>query len=179
MRVSRPMTAGGGQSRALVAQTRSRSVVVRNSDLAVIPPRRVPITLKARRSFARLTFYCGLAAIFAFGGYAYHDTGIRRAVDYELTMLTTPGVSSIPLSYASHIAAIEPLPAQAQLLFGDSQKGPRADKFAYALKTAGNDSIARRMKTAPLHLSPSRQCRRQPLRARSCSYRHSRRIMSL
>jgi spore germination cell wall hydrolase CwlJ-like protein len=146
------MTAGGQQSRALVAQARARSVVVRNSDLAVIPPRRLPITLKARRSFAKLTFYGVLAAIFAFAGYAYHDSGIRRAVDYQLTLLTTPGISSIPLSYASQFVAVEPLPVQARHLFDDSQKGPRADKFAYALRAVGSDSIARRMKADPLHL---------------------------
>ncbi|MBI4724780.1 MAG: cell wall hydrolase [Rhodomicrobium sp.] len=53
------------------------------------------------------------------------------------------------------MAVKEPLPAQAMPLFSGSQKGPRADKFAYALKAAGTDSIVRRMKTDPLHLNAS------------------------
>jgi hypothetical protein len=39
-------------------------------------------------------------------------------------------------------------------LFAESQKGPRADKFAYALRTAGrSDSIERALKADPLHRS--------------------------
>ncbi|MGO8951985.1 MAG: cell wall hydrolase [Rhodomicrobium sp.] len=153
MRSSRSMTMDGGQSRALVAQYGPGSVAVRHSDLAVIPPRRLPLTLKARRSFAKLTFYSTLAAIFVFSGYAYHDPDIRRAIDYRVTLLVTPGISSVSPSYASQASVFEPLPAYARHLFTDSQKGPRADKFAYALKTASFDSIARRMKADPLHLN--------------------------
>ncbi|MGO9547230.1 MAG: cell wall hydrolase [Rhodomicrobium sp.] len=151
MRSGRTMTVDEGQSRALVAQ-HPRSVVVRNSDLAVIPPRRLPVTLKARRSAAKLTMWGFLAATFAFSGYAYRDPDVRRAIDYRVTLLTAPGISSVTPSFATHAAISEPLPAHARYLFADSQKGPRADKFAYAMKNAGFDSIARRMKTDPLHL---------------------------
>src|SRR5271165_4336903 len=151
MRSSRPMNADEGHSRALVPQTRPGSVVVRNSNLAVIPPRPLPITLKARRSFARLIFYSFIAALFAFCGYAYNDPALRRAADYQITLLTTPGMSSFAATSAGE-SGLEPLPAHARLLFAGNEKGPRADKFAYAMKTAGRDSIARRMKTDPLHL---------------------------
>ena len=153
MRSGRSMTGDGGNSRALVAQSRPGHFVVRNSNLAVIPPRRLPVPIKARRSFAKLTVYGTLAAICAFAGYAYRDPDIRRAVDYRLTLLVTPGISSISPSYAAHAAMSEPLPAYAKHLFAESQKGPRADKLAYALRTASSDSIERGMKTASLHRS--------------------------
>jgi hypothetical protein len=127
--------------------------VVRNSDLAVIPPRRLPIPYKARRSFAKLTVYTIFAASFAFGGYAYRDPDIRRAIDYRMTLLVTPGISSISPTYAARASMSEPLPAYALHLFAESQKGPRADKFAYALRMAGSDSIERGMKAASLHRS--------------------------
>jgi hypothetical protein len=152
MKSSRPMTAGEGHSRALVPQLRSGSVVVRNSNLAVIPPRRLPLTLKARRSFARLTFYCFLGALFGFCGYAYNDPNIRRAVDYQITLMTSPGISSVAITASGESDSLEPLPAHARLLFAESQKGPRADKFAYAMKTGGRDSVSRRTKAGPLHL---------------------------
>ena len=148
MRSSRPMRAHEGRSRALVAQKSPRPIVVRNSDLAVSPPRRLPLTLKARRSFAKLTRYTILALIFAIIGYAYHDPDMRKAVDYQMTMLVSPGVSSVSPTYFDYEKVSEPLPAHAAYLFADSQKGPRADRFAYALKAAGNDIIARRMKAA-------------------------------
>jgi spore germination cell wall hydrolase CwlJ-like protein len=154
MRSSRSMTADGGQSRALVAQTRPGSVVVRNSDLAVIPPRRLPATLKARQSFAKLILYVMLGAIFACGGYAYRDPDIRHMIDYQITLMTAPGISSVSQSHSRAELIAEPLPAQARLLFAESQKGPRADRFAYAMKAAGADSIARRMKTDALHIGP-------------------------
>ncbi len=152
MRSSRPMIADGGHSKEVVPQARSGAVVVRNSDLAVIPPRRLPVAFRARRSFARLTFYSLLAIFFGFCGYAYNDSGIRRLIDYRMTLLTAPGISSMSATYASQISDIEPLPAHARHLFAENQKGPRADKFAYAMRMAGSDSIARRMKTDPLHL---------------------------
>jgi spore germination cell wall hydrolase CwlJ-like protein len=147
------MTGDGGNSRALVAQSRPGHFVVRNSSLAVIPPRRLPVPIKARRSFANLTAYGILAAVCAFAGYAYRDPDIRRAVDYRLTLLVTPGISSISPSYAAHASMSEPLPAYAKHLFAESQKGPRADKFAYAMRTASADSIERGMKAAPLRRS--------------------------
>src|SRR5271166_6172980 len=152
MRSSRPMREYEGRSRALVAQKRPRPIVVRNSDLAVSPPRRLPLTLRARRSFAKLTWYTTLALIFAMMGYAFHDPDMRRTIDYQLTLLVSPGVSSVSPTYVDHVKVSEPLPAHAAYLFTESQKGPRADRFAYALKAAGNDSIARRMKADPLHL---------------------------
>ena len=82
-----------------------------------------------------------LAATFAFSGYAYRDPDISRAIDYRVTLLTAPGISSVTPSFATHAAISEPLPAHARYLFADSQKGPRADKFAYAMKNAGFDSI--------------------------------------
>jgi spore germination cell wall hydrolase CwlJ-like protein len=152
MRSSRSMTEYPGRSKALVAQGGPRSVVIRNSDFAVVPPRSVSLVLKARRSFAKLTWYTFLALICAVAGYGYRDPDIRRAFDYQLTLLVSPGVSSVAPSYFDRIRAPEPLPTQAHYLFSESQKGPRADKFAYALKTAGNDAIARRMKSDPLRL---------------------------
>ena len=152
MRSSRPMREYEGRSRALVAQKSPRPIVVRNSDLAVSPPRRLPLALKARRSFAKLTWYTILALTFGVIGYGYHDPDMRRVIDYRLTLLVSPGVSSVSPSYFDHMKVSEPLPAHAGYLFTESQKGPRADRFVYALKTAGNDSIARRMKADPLHL---------------------------
>ena len=155
MRSSRSMSEHDGRSRALVAHTGPRSIVVRNSDLAVTPPRPLPISLKARRSFAKLTWYTILAMIFTVAGYAYRDPDMRRAVDYQMTMLVSTGMSSVSPTYFDSAAVSEPLPAHASYLFADSQKGPRADRFAYALKAAGSDSIARRMKADPLHLQAS------------------------
>ncbi len=152
MRSRRSMTADGGHSNALVVQYHQGSVVVRNSDLAVIPPRPLPLTLKAKRSVAKLTRFSILAALFAFSGYAYRDPDIRRAIDYRITLLTTPGISDVTASYANRSDGFEPLPSQAKHLFGESQKGPRADKFVYALKS-GFDSISRRMKADPLRIS--------------------------
>jgi spore germination cell wall hydrolase CwlJ-like protein len=124
--------------------------VVRNSNLAVIPPRRLPVPYKARRSFTKLTIYSFFAASFAFGGYAYRDPDIRRAIDYRMTLLVTPGISSVSPTYAAHASISEPLPAHAMHLFAENQKGPRADKFAYALRTVGSDSIERSTKGGPL-----------------------------
>ncbi len=152
MRSSRSMSEYQGRSRALVAHTGPKSIVVTNSDLAVIPPRPLPLSLKARRSFAKLAWYTTLAMIFAIAGYAYRDPDMRRAIDYQVTMLISTGVSSVSPTYIDPITVSEPLPARASYLFAESQKGPRADRFAYALKTAGNDTIARRMKADPLHL---------------------------
>jgi spore germination cell wall hydrolase CwlJ-like protein len=151
MRSSRSMTEYG-RSKALVAQCGPRSVAVRNSDFAVIPPRSVPLAFKARRSFAKLTWYTILALICAVAGYGYRDPDIRRAFDYRFTLLASPGVSSVAPNYFDRIRAPEPLPAQAHYLFSENQKGPRADKFASALKIAGNEAVARRMKTDPLRL---------------------------
>ncbi|MFZ0572842.1 MAG: cell wall hydrolase [Rhodomicrobium sp.] len=151
MRSSRSMIADGEQSRALVVQYHRGSVVVRNSDLAVIPPRPLPLTLKARRSVAKLTRFSILAALFAFSGYAYRDPDIRREVDYRITLLTAPGISDMTSNYANKPAGFEPLPPQARHLFDDSQKGPRADRFVYALKS-GFDIVSRRMKADPLHM---------------------------
>ncbi len=155
MRSSGSMTGDKGQSRALVAQARPTEVVVRNSDLAVLPPRRLPLTLKARRSFSKLTAYSIFAGLFAFAGYAYHDADIRRAVDYQMTLLASPGISSHTPVYSDTITIPEPLPVQAMNLFAENRKGPRADKFAYALRTAGTDVIDRGQKAGPLMTASS------------------------
>jgi hypothetical protein len=152
MRSGRSMTGDGGNSRALVAQGRSGTIVVRNSDLAVIPPRRLPVPYRTRRPIAKLAVYGIFAAVFAFGGYAYRDPDIRRIIDYHLTLLVTPGISSVSPTYAAHALMSEPLPAHALHLFAENQKGPRADKFAYALRTAGSDSIERARKGSTLQL---------------------------
>ncbi len=151
----RTMTVDREHSRALVVQYPQPGgpLTIRNSDLAVIPPRPLPLTLKAQRSLAKFTKFGILAAICGFCGYAYRDTGIRRAVDYRVTMLTTPGVSAVSPTFASHTANFEPLPAHAKYLFADNnQKGPRADKFASALKSGFASSVTRRTKTDPLNL---------------------------
>ena len=151
----RTMTVDREHTRALVVQYPQPGgpLTIRHSDLAVIPPRPLPLTLKARRSFAKFTKFGILAAICGFCGYAYRDTGIRRAVDYRVTMLTTPGVSAVSPTFASHTPNFEPLPAHAKYLFADNnQKGPRADKFAYALKSGFASSVTRRTKTDPLNL---------------------------
>ena len=162
MRSSRPMREYEGRSRALVAQKSPRPIVVRNSDLAVSPPRRLPLTIKARRSFAKLTWHTILALIFAIMGYVYHDPDLRRAIDYQLTLLVSPGISTVSPTYFDHVKVADPLPAHAAYLFTDSLKGPRADRFAYALKTSGNDIIARRMKADPLHLQNVASAAEQP-----------------
>jgi len=150
------MTGYHGQGKALVARPKQQAVVIRNSDFAVAPPRQVPITLKARRSFAKLAGYTILAGIFAAGGYAWRDPDIRRTIDYRFTMLTTTGFSQMTPTFVETAEVAEPLPPQAAHLFYDNQKGPRADKFAYALKAAGTDSIARRMKADPLRLDAAK-----------------------
>ncbi len=153
MRSSRSMTVDREHSQALVVQyQRPGPLVIRNSELAVIPPRPLPLTLKAKRSFAKLTKFGILASVCAFCGYAYHDDAIRRAIDYRVTLLTAPGVSNISPTFASRSAGLEPLPSYAKHLFAGNQKGPRADKFAFAMKS-GMDSVSRRAKTDPLHLS--------------------------
>ncbi len=155
MRSSRSMSEYEGRSRALVAHTGRRAIVGRNADLAVTPPRPLSISLKARRSFAKLTWYTILAMIFAIAGYAYRDPDMRRAIDYQMTMLVSTGMSSVSPTYVDRTTVSEPLPAPASYLFVEGQKGPRADRFAFALKAAGSDSIARRMKADPLHLQAS------------------------
>ncbi|MBJ7533460.1 cell wall hydrolase [Rhodomicrobium vannielii ATCC 17100] len=152
MRSSRPMTGYQGQSRALVSRPQQQFEVIRKPAFAVEAPRPVSLTLKARRSFAKLAGYTLLAGIFAVGGYAWRDPDVRRAIDYRVTMLTTTGVSQVAPTLVETAEVAEPLPPQAAHLFYDSQKGPRADKFAYALKAAGSDTIARRMKADPLRL---------------------------
>ena len=95
----------------MLCSTSSKNpLVIRNSDLAVVPPRPLPLTLKAKRSFAKLTKFSILATICAFCGYAYRDTDIRSAVDYRVTLLTTPGVSNVSPTLANHSASFEPLP---------------------------------------------------------------------
>jgi spore germination cell wall hydrolase CwlJ-like protein len=150
MRSGRSMTGVGANSRALVAQGRPGNVLVRKSNLAVIPPRRLPVPYKARRPIAKLALYCSLAAISAFGGYAYRDPDIRRAIDYRLTLLVTAGISNVSPTYAARASMSAPLPAPAMHLFAEGQKGPRADKFASALRTAASDSIERALKDDPL-----------------------------
>ncbi len=154
----RTMTEDRERSRALVVQHPQPSgslTTVRRSDLAVIPPRPIPLSFRARRSFARFTKYGILAAIAGLCGYAYRDAGVRSAVDYRLTMLTAPGVTAVSPSAASNAASPEPLPAYASHLFAGNQKGPRADKLAYAMKSGfGRNIVTRRTKTNPLHIRP-------------------------
>jgi hypothetical protein len=158
MSSKRTMTVDRERSRALVVQYPQPGgslTTVRHSDLAVIPPRPIPLSFKARRSFAKFTKYGILAAIAGFCGYAYRDTGIRSAVDYRLTMLTAPGVSTVSPSTATQAASLEPLPAYASHLFARNQKGPRADKLALAMKSSfDHNSVTRRTKTNPLHVRP-------------------------
>ena len=156
MSSKRTITVDRELSRALVVQYPQPGgplAAVRHSDLAVIPPRPLPLAFKVRRSFAKLTKYGVLAAIAGFCGYAYRDTGIRSAVDYRLTMLTAPAVTAISPSTASQSASLEPLPAYAKHLFGGNQKGPRADKFAFAMKGGFESSVIRRTKTDPLRVN--------------------------
>ncbi|MBT3070652.1 cell wall hydrolase [Rhodomicrobium sp. Az07] len=156
MRSSRPMTGDQGQSRALVSRPRQQFEVIRKPTFAVEAPHAVPLTLKARRSFVKLAGYTMLAGIFAIGGYAWRDPDIRRAIDYRVTLLTTTGVSQVSPTLVETAEVAEPLTPQVAHLFYDSQKGPRADKFAYALKVVGTDTIARRMKANPLRLDPAK-----------------------
>ena len=125
---------------------------LRHSDLAVIPPRPLPLAFRARRSFAKLTKYSVIAAICSFCGYAYHDNDIRAAIDYRVTLLTAAGVSDVSATYASEPADTEPLPEYTKHLFAGSQKGPRADRLASAMKS-GMGAVARTVKTNPLHMN--------------------------
>jgi hypothetical protein len=156
MSSKRTMTVDRELSRALVVQYPQPGgplAAVRHSDLAVIPPRPMPLAFRARRSFAKLTKYGILAAIAGFCGYAYRDTGIRSAIDYRITMLAAPGVSAVSPTAASQSASLEPLPGYAKHLFGGNQKGPRADKLAFAMKSGFDGSVTRRTKTDPLRVS--------------------------
>jgi hypothetical protein len=140
-------------SRALVVTPQQGGpVAYRHSDLAVVPPRPLPIAFKVRRSFAKLTKYSVIAAICGFFGYAWHDNDIRAAIDYRVTLLTATGVSDVSASYASEPAGIEPepLPGYTKHLFAGNQKGPRADRLVYAMRT-GTEGVSRSVKTNPLH----------------------------
>jgi hypothetical protein len=132
-------------SRALVVAEQQGGPVAafRHSELAVIPPRPLPIAYRAKRSFAKFTKYSILAAVCAFCGYAFRDPDIRRAVDYRVTLLTAAGVSDASSTYAatSEPADAEPLPEYTKPLFQQSQKGPRADRLASAMKSR-MDSVA-------------------------------------
>jgi spore germination cell wall hydrolase CwlJ-like protein len=150
MRSGRSMTGGGSNSRALVAQDHFGFPGVSNSGLAVIPPHPLPIAVRARRSLARLTVYVTLGILCLCAGYAYRDPDIRRSIDYRLTLLVTPGISSVTPTLAARSETSEPLPAYVMHLFSESQKGPRADRFVYAMKTASADFISRRVKAPPL-----------------------------
>jgi hypothetical protein len=108
--------------------------------------------LKAKRSVAKLAGYSLLGAIFVFAGYGARDPDIRKAVDYRVTMLLTPRVSSYAPTSSDPTATRQRLPNHALTLFVDGQKGPRADHFAYALSLEDTDIIARRSKTSPLNL---------------------------
>jgi spore germination cell wall hydrolase CwlJ-like protein len=149
MTSSKSMTEEEAKSQAIVAEISPRSIVVRNSDLAIVPPRPLSLSVKARRSFARLTGYGILAAAFVLCGYACRDPDIRRSIDYRVTLLISPGISSVPASVQDRLAMVEPLPAQVMHLFWDGQKGPRADKFAYALKAVVADHSGEGLKTDP------------------------------
>lgn len=139
MTSSKSMAGEEAQGRSIVANANPKSIVVRNSDLAVIPPRPLPLSTKARRSFAKLARFGALAAMFALCGYAYRDPDIRKGIDYRMTLLFSPGISSVAATSQDRAAVGEPLPAQAMHLFSEGQKGPRADKFANALKTVAAD----------------------------------------
>ncbi|HZV20917.1 MAG TPA: hypothetical protein VE986_05155, partial [Hyphomicrobiales bacterium] len=145
MRNSRRMSGDDGQAKALVPHN---ALIVRNSDLAVIPPRPLPLTFKARRSFWKLTRYTFLAGAFAFVGYGYRDTDIRRFIDYQFTLLFSSGVSSVANVHKHRANAADPLPAHALSLFSGSRKGPRADKFAYALQNSPPANYAPRIEAS-------------------------------
>jgi spore germination cell wall hydrolase CwlJ-like protein len=138
-------------SRALVVTPQQARPVVglRHSELAVIPPRPLPVVFRARRSFAKLTKYGVIAAVCGFFGYAWHDNEIRAAIDYRVTLLTAAGVSDITPTAASEVAEPEPLPAYAKHLFAGNQKGPRADRLAYAMRTS-TEAVSRTVKSSPL-----------------------------
>ena len=142
-----------GYGNALVALQSQGALVERNADLAVIPPRPLPIAYRARRSFVRATVWGSLAALCAFSGYAYRDPDIRRGIDYRLTLLTTPGMSKVVTHRAGRsgrAAAATPLPGVAKYLFVDNHKGPRADRFALAMRMGVGDGVVRRTKGDPL-----------------------------
>ncbi len=145
----RSMTVEEGHENALIALPSQGALANRNAGLAVVPPRPLPLVYKARRSFVKLTVWGSLAAVCAFSGYAYRDPDIRRAVDYRLTMLTTPGISKVVATHHTSRPGPEPLPAYARYLFVENQKGPRADRFSMARKMGGTDSIVRRTKDQP------------------------------
>lgn len=153
MRESRPVAGKMGQSRALVPQPRRMPVPVRDTHLVVAPPHPLPLTLRARRSFSKLCSYGFLAMSFILIGYGARDPDIRRAIDYRLTLLRSPGLSTFAPTILNSTALPARLPSQVLPLFADGRKGPRADRFAYAMNFSGMDSIARRSKTAPLNVN--------------------------
>jgi spore germination cell wall hydrolase CwlJ-like protein len=153
MRSSRSMGGDIGQSRALVKDVRQTSIVTRDTNLVVAPQRPLPLTLKARRSATKLIGYGFLGACFAFVGYGAGDRDIRNAIDYQMTLLAGPGMSSYAQTVVDRISVPQPLPNTVLPLFAAGHKGPRADRFADALNLEGQDSIARGTKGAPLNLS--------------------------
>ena len=174
MRSSGTMTVEREHNRALVVQPQQQgSLVIRNSDPAVIPPRPLTITIRAKRSFAKLAKLGILATACGFSGYAYNDPAIRRAIDYRFTLLTAPGVSSMSPTAAVAADSVEPLSSEARYLFASSQKGPRANRFSAALKV-GSAMVSRRTKGDPLHLNSQPLAQTRHLPGRSCSCRPSR-----
>ena len=160
MRSNGAMNRYEGQSRSLVARGPRRSVA-RKSHLAVTPPRTAPLTLKARRSFAKLTWYTILASIFAISGYAYRDPDMRKALDYQMTLLVSPGISAFAPNSYDRIRASEPLPAHASYLFTESQKGPRA----HALVRGNFHHVSKRKGMRPVWQRVILQCTLSGLKA--------------
>src|SRR5579883_871572 len=143
MRNSRTVVGKRTQSRALVPQKQGRAVVIRNSSLAVRPPREIALSTKPDRFLSKLLGYSFLASFFAFAGFALGDSQIRGALDYHATLLFSSGVTDIPaVNRIDAAERLDPLPDYLQPLFNEGRKGPRADRLAFAMKGEGNDSIA-------------------------------------
>src|SRR5579884_3414830 len=152
MRESHSAVAGNsGRSRALVVKPGRMPVPFRDAHLVVAPPHPVPLTLKVQRSASRLVHYSLLALSLLFIGYAAGDPAMRRAIDYRLTLLVSPGISTVTPTMIGSASARRRLPDDVIPLFAANQKGPRADRFVYAMNYSGVDSVARRTKADPLN----------------------------
>jgi spore germination cell wall hydrolase CwlJ-like protein len=156
-------------SHALVVRDGNRTHETSRA-LAVLPPlHTVPFERRPSRRVSRLFSVLTIPALFAAGGYLANDPDVRRIASYQMTMLTSPGVSLAEPSADGGDLQIGPIPRHANYLFVEGKKGPRADRYFVSLnKTAvekqgggtsevrvvsANDLVQRRSKAGALTLA--------------------------
>ncbi len=138
MRQSETPLAPTPSSRALVVQPRPAAMAMWHH-LVVRPPEgAVPFT---QRTGSRLSRWFGIIAIpvvFAAGGYLANDPYVRRAADFQATLLTSGGISTAEPTADGGDLALGPIPRHAYYLFEEGRKGPRADRHYASLAALNN-----------------------------------------